>query len=92
MRVIAGGVHRRHDFVDGGVAAADAVVEDEDVAGAGAVRFDPVGVVLLVELLVASGAAVVLRRIAPAVEDVAAFVVASAGVAGGLRGGESGGQ
>ena len=48
---------------------------------------DPVRVVLLEELLAGAGAAVVLLRIAPAVEDVAAFAVASAGMAGRLRGG-----
>ena len=44
-------------------------------------------VVLLVELALSAGAAVILLRITPAVQDVAALAAAAAGVAGGLRGG-----
>ena len=45
-RVKAAGVHRRDDLVDARIAAPDAVVEDENVAGTGTIGFDPMGVML----------------------------------------------
>src|SRR5262249_53467105 len=83
-------IDRRDDLVHrrvGAAGAAHAVVEDQDVAGAGGGLGDPVGVVLAGELLVLVAAGAVGPRVAPAVEQVAALAVAAALVAGRLGGG-----
>ena len=87
-RVIAVSVHGRDDLVHGGIAAsAITIVEDEDVTGAGAVGGNPDTAMLLPEHLVGLRAEFVLLGVAPAVEQVATFTVASTGMAGGLGGG-----
>src|SRR5262249_32009802 len=69
------------ELVDGAELAARAlraVVEDEHVPRAGQARRDPLGFVLVEELLIRRGAAAVVLRIAPAIEQVAALAEASA--------------
>ena len=87
-RVVAGRVDRGDDLLHGGVAAPTiTIVEDEDMAGTGVVGGNPDATMLLPENLVGLRAEFVLDGITPTIEQVAAFSVGSAAMAGGLGGG-----
>src|SRR4051812_16403185 len=78
-------IDRRNDLVNRRVSAvrpARAVVEDEDMSFARKTAGYPVRVVLGEELLIGDRPRTVDARIAPAVEQVAAFAALAAGVTG----------
>ena len=88
MAVLVG---RRNELIDRGVflgLATAAVIEDEQVAFATESLGNPLDVVLDEEALIEAGAVAVGSWVAPAVEDIAPFAPATAGVAlGFVRGG-----
>src|SRR5438105_12192555 len=83
------GINGQDHLIDRGIGAVGpvaAVVENHDVARAGQALGDPVGVVLGEQRLILSGAGGIGARIAPAIEEVAAFAAFAPRVPGGFGG------
>ena len=80
--VAAAQVHRRHEFIGGGISAPDAIVEHQDIPRAGQIGGNPLRVVLVEQLLVSGRSSAIRPGISPPIENVAAAAIPPA-LAGG---------